>query len=317
MQYAILPVLSLLLVWFLAGAALPFTILAERRRAVTRRRAFYDKSADQIGALFWVTQLLPVLAVAADLLAGGLVARLAVGPWRLVWWTAVGGGFLAALFSLLGRSVRRTGHAGGARFAAWLSGVCAVVAAFCVAVFVWGFLRGAGLDADGGAPAAPMQAFGAVVRAAADAADPGLTVLFGLTCATLAPAAASGLGLIRQALRRGTDDFGRDYYTVTVGARARRASYAGACLLLFSAVLMWLSPTFSPDRLPFLLPGGEDAIRVGVWLFGLGCLGLPVAVLCWYLTARSSVPLRRKALIFMAPAWLWIGVCCLLARLWV
>ena len=51
MQYAILPVLSLLLVWFLAGAALPFTILAERRRAVTRRRAFYDKSADQIGAL--------------------------------------------------------------------------------------------------------------------------------------------------------------------------------------------------------------------------------------------------------------------------
>ena len=174
MQYAILPVLSLLLVWFLAGAALPFTILAERRRAVTRRRAFYDKSADQIGALFWVTQLLPVLAVAADLLAGGLVARLAVGPWRLVWWTAVGGGFLAALFSLLGRSVRRTGHAGGARFAAWLSGVCAVVAAFCVAVFVWGFLRGAGLDADGGAPAAPMQAFGAVVRAAADAVSRGL-----------------------------------------------------------------------------------------------------------------------------------------------
>lgn len=42
MQYAILPVLSLLLVWFLAGAALPFTILAERRRAVTRRRAFYE-----------------------------------------------------------------------------------------------------------------------------------------------------------------------------------------------------------------------------------------------------------------------------------
>ena len=102
MQYAILPVLSLLLVWFLAGAALPFTILAERRRAVTRRRAFYDKSADQIGALFWVTQLLPVLAVAADLLAGGLVARLAVGPWRLVWWTAVAAAFWRPCFPCWG-----------------------------------------------------------------------------------------------------------------------------------------------------------------------------------------------------------------------
>lgn len=317
MEYAILPVLSLVLFWILAGAALPFTVLADRRRAVRRRRSLYDKSADQIGGLTCLVLVPLALALAADMLTGGLLARLAAGPWRPVWLVAVGGCVLAALFSLAGLAARRGGQDGVARFAVWLAGLCGVAAACAAVLVVWGFLRGAGPEAGGQVPSGFLRDIPAVARAAWDAADPGLAVLFGLSCVALAPAAALGLGLVWQILRRHADDFGRDYYTVTVGGRARRAAYAGALLLLFSAVLLWLTPAFSPIRLPIVLPGMESSPRVALWILGLGCLGLPLAVLCWYLTARSTVPLSRKTLIFLAPVVLWIGVYCMLARLWV
>lgn len=317
MEYALLPVLSLLLLWLLAGAALPFTVLADRRRAVTRRRSLYDKSADQISGLTWLSQVLLVLALAADLLAGGLVARLAVGPWRPVWLATVGACALAALFSLAGRAARRRRHAGGARVFTWLAGLCGVAAASSGTLFIWGFLRGTGLEAGGSLPTDSVRSALAAAGAVWGAADPALTAVFGLSCLTLAPATALGLGLCWQTLRRKADDFGRDYYTVTVGGRARRAAYAGALFLLFSALLLWLTPAFSPARLPFVLPVGQSAARAVPWGLALGCLGLPLAVLCWYLTARSAVPLRRKTLIFLAPVALWVGVYCLLARLWV
>lgn len=319
MPYAIVPVLSLLLVWFLAGAALPFTMLAERRRAVTRRRSLYEKSADQVGALTWLAQALPAFAVAADLLAGGLVSRLAPEPWRALWWLAAAGSALGALLSLPACVLCRSERRGAGLALTWLSGLCSTAAAACAAGLVWAFVRGVGLDADGISGIVILNLARPVVSPVLYSADPGLTALFALTCLTLAPAAALGLGLVWQALRRGADDFGRDYYTVTMGGRARRASYWGALLLLFSALLMWISPAFSPARLPWILPpalaGGEGA-RAAVWIFGIASLGLPAAVLCWYLVARSAVPLRRKSLIFLAPLLLWLGVYGFLARLW-
>lgn len=317
MPYVIVPVLSLLVIWFLAGAALPFTTLAERRRAVTRRRSLYEKSADQVEALTCLMQAALTLAVAVDLLAGGLVSHLVPGPWRLIGWLAVAGMALGALFSLLGRSLRRCGR--GSCAPTWLSGLCATVAAVCAVGIFWAFLRGVGLEKDG-LPEVIILNLARVVRISViQSADAALTGLFGLTCAALAPAAALGAGLVWQALRRGADDFGRDYYTVTMGNRARLASYAGALLLFFSALLMWVTPAFSPARLALLLPfvpADAEAARAGVWLSGIACLSLPGAVLCWYLIARSAVPLRRKTLIFLAPLLLWLGVCGLLARLW-
>lgn len=319
MPYAVFPVLSLLLIWFLAAAALPFTMLAERRRAVTRRRSLYEKSADQMAALAFFAQAALALAVAADLAAGGLVFRLTPEPWRTLWWLAAAASALGALCSLTGRVLRRSGRRGASLVPAWLSGLCALAAAACAAGLVWLFLRGAAPDADPVPGLVILNLARSVVAPVVHIADPGLTALFVLTCLALAPAAALGLELVWQALRRGADDFGRDYYAVTMGGRARRASYAGACLLLFSALLMWMSPAFSPARLPCLLPpvlAGGGGARAAVWIFGIASLGLPGAVLCWYLVARSAVPLRRKSLIFPAPFLLWLGVYGLLARLW-
>lgn len=319
MSYAIIPVLSLLLMFFLAGAALPFAMLAERRRAVTRRRSLYEKSADQIGSLTCLVQALPAFAVAADLLAGGLVSGLSPDPWRALWWLAAAGSALGALLSAPGLALCRSGHRSAGLALAWLSGLCSTAAAACAAGLVWAFARGAAPGAGAMPGIVILNLARSVISPVLYSADPGLTALFALTCLTLAPASALGLGLVWQTLRRGADDFGRDYYTVTMGARARRASCWGALLLLFSGLLMWMSPAFSPARLPWILPpaltGGEGA-RTAIWIFGFACLGLPAAVLCWYLVARSAVPLRRKTLIFPAPLLLWLGLWGLLARLW-
>lgn len=113
----------------------------------------------------------------------------------------------------------------------------------------------------------------------------------------LAPSAAQTSALLWHLVRRGSDDFGRDYYTFAVGGRARRAAWSGALLLPFAAVLLWVTPPFAAGKAG-ILPFGNLAPEIMTLLYNMLPLGLPLAVLCCYLPGRSASPLRRKSLIF-------------------
>ena len=110
----------------------------------------------------------------------------------------------------------------------------------------------------------------------------------------LAPSAAQTSALLWHLVRRGSDDFGRDYYTFAVGGRARRAAWSGALLLPFAAVLLWVTPPFAAGKAG-ILPFGNLAPEIMTLLYNMLPLGLPLAVLCCYLPGRSASPLRRKS----------------------
>lgn len=327
MDFYVVPVGAFILLWLAAGAALPFIGLWDRRQAASRRRALFDKSADQLGQATCGLQI-----VAAAVLAAGYFLDGSLPEWSLreAWHPVLGGtavaAVAAALFSVLGRVAvrrRRAGRGGAVRALTWLSGLGAALSAMGAMALGWGTLCGLTMAPVSGS-AAPVSSpgtpdvLGAVLtsfRAGGDA----LPWLYALLWLFLAVAAGQGVGLCWHLLRRNADDYGRDYYTLVVSTRARQAAYAGAASLAFAALFLWLAPGFRQALPPDLAMAPPDALIGGFPLrvaFRAGSLGLLLAVLCWYLLARTPLPLRRKTLAFLALPLLWIGVACLLGCLW-
>ncbi len=114
--------------------------------------------------------------------------------------------------------------------------------------------------------------------------------------ALLAPAAAGGLGLIWLVLRRGRDDWGRDYYAFAMRLTARWTALPLLCALAVQAWLVLALRTLPPA----LLTRTEHAAPfVAGQLLGL--------VAAWLLLrlSRSDNPMRDKAQAFAALACLW------------
>ncbi|WP_461211231.1 hypothetical protein [Desulfocurvus sp. DL9XJH121] len=125
---------------------------------------------------------------------------------------------------------------------------------------------------------------------AAGAAHP-LFAPLALSCLLLTLACAGGFGLVFLILRRGRDDFGRDYYAFAARFTARWAALSMACALAAQAWVFALTPEMLYTGTELTFPG---------WLAttGNGC-GL-VAILAWVAVARSSRPLRSKPAMFLA-----------------
>lgn len=329
MPYITLPLVTLLYLWMLAAAALPFLALRDRSLAEQRKRSMYDKSAGQLRLLAVLMQGLIFAALVGDWLAGGAIAAFAAPQTLRVFFLGV------LLFSGLGTlfmgggwvKARSSVRSASSALLTSMSGLSFALSAACATLLLWVFLRGGlpvelemvpttGLAPDA-AVAATSFSFAAlwgVVREMVMGPGRIPAALFALESLAFALAAAQGAALCWYVLRRRADDFGRDYYVFIIKSRARRAAYAGALTLPVSAILLWLTPAFSPDRLPFLLPlSPENAFAC----LSTVSLCLPLAVLCWYLLVRAEAPLRKKSLIFLAVPLLWLGVYSLLARLWV
>lgn len=322
MNILFLPILSVLLFWCAANAALPFLVLRDRRLARVRKRSLFDKSATQVSGLCVASALLFAVALGADAVFHGRMDVVASSLSRPVWLLFVLGECAAAVFALCSRALsgRRSLELAGAL----LSGVAAVFAYLLFLALLWSLLRGESAPGAAGIPpdvnllaslealAGQFADWASLFRSRGDWALPALAL--GLFC-FLAPAAAQLCALLWHVLRRGADDFGRDYYSFAVGGRARRAAWSGALLLPFAAVLLWVTPPFAAGRAG-LLPFGNIGPDTLALVYNILPLALPLAVLCCYLPGRSVSPLRRKSLIFLAPLMFFIGLFAMLVRLW-
>lgn len=320
MNILFLPTLSVLLFWCAACAALPFLVLRDRRLARIRKRSLFDKSADQISGLCVIMMLLLAAAVGADVWFHGRMDAVASSLSRPVWLLFAGGECLAAFFVLCSRILgRRRAFAIAGTF---LAGAAAAFSYLMFLILLWSLLRGeqapGGMGVPPGADALSIlkglvgQFRDWVFRFRADWTLPALAA--GFFC-FLAPSAAQTSALLWHLVRRGSDDFGRDYYTFAVGGRARRAAWSGALLLPFAAVLLWVTPPFAAGKAE-ILPFGNLAPEIMTLLYNMLPLGLPLAVLCCYLPGRSASPLRRKSLIFLAPFMFFTGLFAILVRIW-
>ena len=312
MTYSVLAAVSLVLLWLGACAVLPFLALWDRRLAVVRRRSLHDKSAEQLAPLVFFLQLSALAVLGAGWAFGSADGN--AGPLPTLMAAACALATLLALGNWL--AVRRhSGRSAAVRLATACGGLCALLA---LAVFV--LLPWAATGIPGLAPAesTPAVAGWRNVLAAAQTGlmDGGvLPWLLLILCVCLSAAAAAGLALGWHILRRKADDYGRDYYNFIVRGRASQAAHAGAAALFFAALLLWLgagalTPTPEAALPPLFGMSAQLPLR-------LGCLALPLAVLCWYLLARAEFPLQRKAAGVLALPLLWLGTVCLLGGMWV
>ena len=253
----------------LACAFLPFIAVWDRRLAVIRRRSLYDKSAGQTESLCAGLNLLVAAALSADLLAGGFIDRIMIGPWRFLWEALVMASAFAALCAVIVLFARR-----GLRSAfGMLTGLAATASSCLICVLMWAFTVGA-LQVSVAGTEAAAQSF-VLVLAGVKSAD---FLFFVLFSAALAAAVAYGLSLCWHILLRNRDDFGRDFYTFTLGMRSRQASYAGLMLTIVAAVQYSMYPQMDKEWASALLPfaGGYAEL-----VLTCGLIGLPAAFALW------------------------------------
>ncbi len=117
--------------------------------------------------------------------------------------------------------------------------------------------------------------------------------------ALLALACAGALGLIWLVLRRGRDDYGRDYYVFAAKSCARWAGWSTlGGVAAFGAMmgLIWAHVAASSYAEPLLIFSGA-----GASLALLACL-------CWMAVARSAAPMRLKPAMVLGVLLLWLGM---------
>jgi hypothetical protein len=182
----------------------------------------------------------------------------------------------------------------------------AASASFCT-LLVWAFLLGALRSASAGAEGAAHDFV--VALESVKSAD---FVVFLLFCISLALAAAYGLALCWHILLRNRNDFGRDFYSFTLGMRSRQASYGCLMLVMTAAVQYSMYPALAKDwalaRLPFAGDYAELALT-------LGLLCIPAAFGLWYSMSRAALPMQKRSYAFLAMFLVVAGAYCALVRI--
>lgn len=282
---------TVLLLIGLSCAMLPFLSVWDHRLAIARRRSLYDKSAGQVESLTAVMQLFFAGALGADLLCGGFIDSLMVGPWRFLWAATAMSAAFAALCSVLvlfAPKALRT-------IISVISGLTAVFSACLLSALSWAFFMGALGTAE---PEAAEQAF---IVIAAGLQSLGF-ILFAGFALCLAVAAAYGLALCWHILCRSRDDFGRDYYAFVLGMRGRQASIS-ALLLTACAALMYVVDMGHPSE-----QAAAQSTLAAAYLGGMLCL--PAASAVWFALSRSAVPMQKRSFAFIGMALVTAGAYC-------
>ncbi len=296
--------LAALLMVGLAAAVLPFVSVWDHRLATARRRSLYDKSAGQTESLTATLQVLFALALAADMLADGVINRMMTGPWAFVWEVLVLACAVAALLSVLVLFARR-----GLRMGLGvLSGLFAMLAASALCMLAWAFCLGALAQSAGEDMEKATQAFLILV---AGMRSLGFALFVGF-CLSFALSSAYAFALCWHILCRNRDDFGRDYYTFTLGMRARQAAGAGLLLTLSAASMFWMHPVADAGQSLALLPFAREYAAYAL-TGGMFCL--PLSALLWYAVGQAALPMQRRSLAFLALPLLFAGAYAVLGRL--
>ena len=273
----------------LSSAVLPFLSVWDHRLAIARRRSVYDKSAGQVETLTAVAQIVFAVALAGDMLAGGLIDGLMKGPWRFLWelttMTAAFAALCAVLVLFMGKSFRSV--------ISVVSGLASMFAACLACVLSWAFFMGALSVTE---TEAAEQSF-LVIAAGLQSVG---FVLFMLFAVGLAATAAYGVALCWHILCRNRDDFGRDYYTFVLTMRGRQAAGAGLLLTVFAALLYFMAPGHNAGQDGAVLP-----LTAPVWAGGLFCI--PAASVVWFMLSRCAVPMQKRTLAFLGMALLAVG----------
>ena len=289
------------LVLALSCAILPFVAVWDRRLAIARRRSLYDKSAGQTESLTAVLCTLFACALGADLLFAGCIDKLMTGAWRILWEGMVMISAFAALSSILVLYSKQ-----GLRNAfSVLSGLASAASASLCVLLVWAFLFGAMSNASAEAAAHDFV----VALESMKSAD---FVIFLLFCISLAFAAAYGLALCWHILLRNRDDYGRDYYSFTLGMRSRQASYGGLMMVMTAALQYSMYPELAKDWALARLPLAGDYAELAL-TFGL--LSIPAAFGLWYSMSRSALPMQKRSYAFLAMFLIVAGAYCALVRI--
>ncbi len=296
--------LAAILMVGLAAAVLPFISVWDHRLATVRRRSLYDKSAGQTESLTATLQLLFALALTADMLMNGVINRMMTGPWLFVWEVLVLAAAVSALFSVLVLFSKRKAK----MFFSVLSGLVAMLAACALCVLGWAFCLGALAESAGGDVEKATQAFIILVTGMYSLGF----ALFVALCVCIAFASAYGLALCWHVLCRNRDDFGRDYYTFTLGMRARQAFGAGLLLTVSAASMFWMYPVVDAAQCLALLPFAREYASQAL-TGGMFCL--PLAALLWYAVGQAALPMQRRSLTFLAVPLLFAGIYMVLGRL--
>ncbi len=278
------------------GLTLPFLSFLDRWRAHAQQRSLFDKSARQLELLQALILALVSVLLCADLLCGGRMYAAMQGVWA---WNFLGICILcgaAAILSILSLFASR-------QAARWIS------TATCLVSIV---PLGAGLAcashwlAAGGAFAAPGPAAAlpdVISLLTGQHAALFSCILAFLLAASLALSCVAAL--CWPVVCRMSTDYGRDYYTLILGRRARLAFKAILLLIAASAALLSVSPSLSPcwDALLQSCCGGYGAYAA------YGCLAfLPLAAFLCHAVAVHTVPMQRKSLAFFSLLALCAGI---------
>lgn len=291
------------LILALSCAILPFVAVWDRRLAIARRRSLYDKSAGQVESLTAVLCTLFACALGADLLFAGCIDKLMIGAWRILWEGMVMISAFAALSAIL---VLYTKQGLRNAFSILCGLASAASASFCT-LLVWAFVLGALRGASAGAEGAAHDFV--VALESMKSAD---FVVFLLFCISLAFAAAYGLSLCWHILLRNRDDFGRDFYSFTLGMRSRQASYGGLMLVMTVALQYSMYPALAKDWALARLPIAGDYAELALTC---GLLSIPAAFGLWYSMSRAALPMQKRSYAFLAMFLVVAGVYCALVRI--
>ncbi|NDV18771.1 hypothetical protein GO013_04980 [Pseudodesulfovibrio sp. JC047] len=129
------------------------------------------------------------------------------------------------------------------------------------------------------------------------AAAAGMILPMSTMYALLTMSAAAALSAAYLVLRRNKDDFGRDYYNFSLKLAARWATLP---MIGFLACQGWLYAVLPPSYKTLVLGTPLVFAWGGVIALGVVCM------LLWILIARSASPLRLKGLTFVALLIFWL-----------
>jgi len=297
----------------LAASGAPLVAVVCERLAVTHKRVFFDKLANQIATM-------------------GLVFGLGTLPFPLlVWlWGWAGNWFYLLVkhpnLELPAMSLKLAGSASltivavyalalaflAAYCGAWKSlknskaahsflGLLAATLGLLALVLFLAYKRAALHEPDLAIAGMPIQTLFIQLTA-----TPALSLLWPTMVAAVlfALAATGGLGLVYLLMRRNTEDFGRDYYTFALRHCAR---WATTPILISALAFAWGAVVHS-GRL-----GDLTVQNPKLQYLAASIVCLLLADTSWTLVARSQTPLRQKPAVILGLLFLLLGLTALAA----